>query len=74
MLLSTLSQHSLEEDLDDDGLRGAARRHQLPASAPRHLERRSSERSDPTAVVTLGYLTELYSSPRFEELGPEVCT
>ena len=66
-----------EDDLEEEGLaagRRGSRRRGTGAllGDPRHLARRRGERRDPHAVVTVAYLTELYSSPRFHELGPEV--
>ena len=65
-----------EDSLEEEGLAagGHPRRRgaQLPAGDPRHLARRRGERRDPCGVVTIAYLTELYYSPRFVELGPEV--
>ena len=60
-----------DEDGDDEdgGDDGRARR---LLGAQRHLARRRTERNDPFGTVTIGYLTELYSSPRFMALGPEV--
>ena len=67
-----------EDNLDDDALDGNGagcrpRRGNGVVSGPRHIARRLGERRDPHGTVMVGYLTELYTSPRFEELGPEVC-
>ena len=66
-----------EDDLEEEGLavgRRGSRRRGTGAllGDPRHLARRRGERRDPCGVVTIAYLTELYYSPRFVELGPEV--
>ena len=67
-----------EDDLEEEGVaaggrpRGRRRGTGALLGDPRHLARRRGERRDPHAVVTVAYLTELYSSPRFHELGPEV--
>ena len=67
-----------EDDLEEEGIaaggrpRGRRRGTGALLGDPRHLARRRGERRDPCGVVTIAYLTELYSSPRFHELGPEV--
>ena len=38
----------------------------------RHLDRFNSEKADPHKPQEYVHLTELYSSPRFAQLGPEV--
>ena len=75
-----LHRHCLVAMSDEwDGLFGDAPQ---PAAStgmldPRHTARFNAERSSvrsgiPPDVVVYGYLTEMYSSPRFAMLGPEV--
>ena len=57
-----------EEDVEVITEEEAARRLALGEGGSRHVSRMNGERADPFATVHYGYVSELFSSPRFKML------
>ena len=58
-------EHEMHDEHEPLSAREQARRDAFRASGARGRRRHALERNDPYAPVVVGYLAELYTSPRF---------